>query len=73
MISSLTELEESTAFERWMLEALVPLPACRPYRGVKDAATNEAWLAVDSVVQRMDAGGVQEVHIDLRPLAFGAA
>jgi hypothetical protein len=73
MIDSLAEFEESTAFERWTLEALVPLPPRRPHQGVKDAVTNEAWLTVESVVVRMYAGGVREVHVDLRPLAFGAA
>jgi hypothetical protein len=73
VISLLTEFEESTAFERWTLEALVPLPPRRPHQGVKDVATNSVWLTVESAVVRMYAGGVQEVHIDLRPLAFGAA
>jgi hypothetical protein len=74
VIRSLTELEESTAFERWTLEALVPLPARRPHNGIVDAATNEATLTVESVVQRMYVGaGVREVRVDLRPLAFGAA
>jgi hypothetical protein len=74
VITSLTELEESTAFERWTLEALVPLPARRPHKGIVDAVTNEATLTVESVVQRMYVGGgVREVHVDLRPLAFGAA
>jgi hypothetical protein len=74
VISSLTEFEESTAFERWTLEALVPLPARGPHQAVKDPAANKVWITLgDSVTIREYAGGVQEVHIDLRPLAFGAA
>jgi hypothetical protein len=73
VISSSTEFEESTAFERWTLEALVPLPARRPHQAVKDVAANHVWITPESAVVRMYAGGVREVHVDLRPLAFGAA
>jgi hypothetical protein len=74
VISSLTEFEESTAFERWTLEALVPLPARRPHQLVKDVAANHVWITLgDAATVRVYAGGVQEVHVDLRPLAFGAA
>ena len=73
MISSLTEFEESTAFERWTLEALVPLPARRPHQAVKDSAANHLWITPETAVVRVYAGGVQEVHVDLRPIAFGAA
>lgn len=73
MIRSLTEFEESTAFERWTLEALVPLPARRPHQGIKDATANHVWITPETAVVRVYAGGVQEVHVDLRPLAFGAA
>jgi len=73
VISSLTEFEESTAFERWTLEALVPLPPRRPHQAVKDAAANHVWITTGTAVVRVYAGGVQEVHVDLRPLAFGAA
>ena len=70
---SLAEFEESTAFERWMLEALVPLPARRPHQAVKDSAANHVWITVESAVVRVYAGGIQEVQVDFRPLAFGAA
>jgi hypothetical protein len=73
VISSLTEFEESTAFERWTLETLVPLPPRRPHQAVKDVAANHVWITLGTAVVRVYAGGVQEVHVDLRPLAFGAA
>jgi hypothetical protein len=74
MISSLTEFDEATAFERWALEALVPLPASRPHQGVMDVALNHVWVTmVETAIGRGYAGGVREVNVDLRPLAFGAA
>jgi hypothetical protein len=70
----LTQFEESTAFERWTLEALVPLPARRAHQAVKDAVANHVWVTLtDAAIVRVYAGGVREVHVDLRPLAFGAA
>jgi quercetin dioxygenase-like cupin family protein len=73
MISTLDEFEESTAFERWTLEALVPLPPRRPHRSSKDVATNHLRVTPVPAVARAYAGGVQQVHVDLRPLALGAA
>lgn len=73
MISTLDEFEESTAFERWTLEALVPLPPRRPHRRSKDVATNHMRVTAEPAVARLYAGGVQEIHVDLRPLAFGTA
>ena len=73
MISSLFEFEESTAFERWTLEALVPLPPRRPHQRSKDVATNHLRVTPAPAVARVHAGGVREVHVDLHPLAFGAA
>lgn len=40
---------------------------------VKDIAGNQVRMAVGITVVREYAGGVQDVYIDLRPLAFGAA
>jgi hypothetical protein len=73
VISSLTEFEESTAFERWTVEALVPLPARTPHGGRVDAVTGAVTIAVQPAVVRVYAGGLREVPVDLRPLAFGAA
>jgi hypothetical protein len=73
VISSLVEFEEATAFERWALAALVPLPTTRPHTAVKDLQANAVRVAVGTTVVRVYAGGVTEVHVDLRPLAFGAA
>ncbi len=73
LISSLVEFEEATAFERWALEGLVPLPSSRPHTAVKDMEKNEVRVMGASAVVRVYAGGAREVHLDLRPLAFGAA
>jgi hypothetical protein len=73
MISTLVELEESTAFERWALEGLVPLQTTRPHISVRDIDKNVVGVGVESAVVTVHAGGVREVHVDLRPLAFGAA
>jgi hypothetical protein len=73
VIGSLLEFEESTAFERWALAALVPLPTTRPHAAVKDLQENAVRLSLGTAVVRVYAGGVTEVHVDLRPLAFGAA
>lgn len=74
MITSQPEFEESTAFERWMLSALVPLPKKRSHAaGVKDIATGTVIYTPETVEMCMFAGGVREVVVDLRPLAFGAA
>jgi hypothetical protein len=73
VISSLVEFEEATAFERWALGALVPLPAARPHRAVKDIENNAVRVTAGTEVVRVYAGGIAEVQVDLRPLAFGAA
>jgi quercetin dioxygenase-like cupin family protein len=73
MITAVDKFEESTAFERWTLEALVPLPPRRPHRRSKVVATNHLRVTPVPAVARAYADGVQEVHVDLRPLAFGAA
>lgn len=73
MISSLTEFGEATAFERWALGALVPLPAARPHSAIKDIEHNAVRVMAGTAVVRVYAGGIKEVHVDLRPLAFGAA
>jgi hypothetical protein len=73
VIGSAAEFEEATAFERWALEGLVPLPASRPHTQVKDLEQNAVRVAVGTAVVRVYAGGVREVQVDLRPLAFGAA
>ncbi len=73
MIASLTEFEDATAFERWTLEGLVPLPAARPHSAVKDIENNAVRVMVGTAVLRVYAGAVKEVHVDLRPLAVGAA
>ncbi len=68
MISSLVELEEATAFERWALEELVPLPSSRPHTAVKDMEKNEVRVMGASAVVRVYAGGAREVYVDLRLL-----
>jgi hypothetical protein len=73
VISSLVEFEEATAFERWVLAALAPLPTTRPHTAVKDLQGNAVRVSVGTAVGRVYAGGVTEVHLDLRPLGFGAA
>jgi hypothetical protein len=73
VISSLVEFEEATAFERWALEGLVPVPSSLPHTAVKDMEKNEVRVMGAPAVVRVYAGGVREVHVDLRPLAFGAA
>ncbi len=73
MIGSLLEFDDATAFERWALEGLVPLPAARPHSAVKDIDNNAVRVMAGTTVVRVYAGGVKEVHVDLRPLAFGAA
>ncbi|MCZ7537895.1 MAG: hypothetical protein M5T61_19505 [Acidimicrobiia bacterium] len=73
MIGSHSEFDDATAFERWALEGLVPLPAARPHSAVKDIEHNAVRVMAGTAVVRVYAGGVREVHVDLRPLAFGAA
>jgi hypothetical protein len=73
VISSLTDFEESTAFERWTLDALVPLPTTRPHKAIKDPSAKRVWITLGNAVELEYAGGVREVSVDLRPLAFGAA
>ena len=73
MICSLTEFEEATAFERWALAGLGPLPTARPHPAVKDIENNAVRVMLGTAVVRVYAGGVNEVHVDLRPLAFGTA
>lgn len=73
MIGSVAEYDDATAFERWALEGLVPLPAARPHSAVKDIENNAIRVIAGTAVVRVYAGGVKEVHVDLRPLAFGAA
>ena len=51
----------------------MPLPASRPHTHVKDIDQNAVRVQVGTAVVRGYAGGVREVHVDLRPLAFGAA
>ena len=73
MISSVTEFVEATAFERGALEGLVPLPTARPHSAIKDIQNNAVRVTMGTAVVRVYAGGIKEVHVDLRPLAFGAA
>jgi hypothetical protein len=73
MIGSLTDFDDATAFERWALEGLVPLPAARPHSAVKDIENNVVRVMPGTAIVRVYAGGAREVHVDLRPLAFGAA
>jgi hypothetical protein len=73
VISTLLEFDESTAFERWALEGLVPLPSARPHTAAKDIGDNAVRVMPGTAVVRVYVGGVKEVHVDLRPLAFGTA
>jgi hypothetical protein len=73
VIRSLPEFADSTTFERWALEALVPLPVTRPHQRVKDPIARHVWVTAGTAIARAYAGGVREVYVDLRPLAFGAA
>lgn len=71
MISTVLEFDESTAFERWALDALVPLPSTRPHSAVEDIERN-LRVMLETAVMRLHAGGIRKVYVDLRPLAFGA-
>lgn len=73
VIGSVVEHDDATAFERWALEGLVPLQGARPHPAVKDIENNAVRVMAGTAVVRVYAGGVKEVHVDLRPLAFGAA
>jgi hypothetical protein len=72
-IATLTEFDESTAFERWALAALVPLPERLPHVQVWDISQNAVAVTPEPAVVRVYAGGLREVYVDVRPLAFGAA
>jgi hypothetical protein len=73
VISSLAEFDEATAFERWALQALVPLPTARPHVSIKDINNNAVRVIADTAIVRGYAGGVRRVNVDVRPLAFGTA
>jgi hypothetical protein len=73
VISSVAEFDDATVFERWALQALVPLPTARPHSSIKDIGNNAVRVAAETAVAVEYAGGVRKVDVDLRPLAFGTA
>lgn len=71
MINTIVEFDEATAFERWALDALVPLSSTQPHTAVIDVEKKDVRVVVETALLRLNAGEIRDVHVDLRPLAFG--
>jgi hypothetical protein len=75
MITTVQEFDESTAFERYVLEAVAPLAPLKAPPGPggrHDLRTNTVGVAL-GVVMCGDTTRAEQLEATLKPLAFGAA